>query len=134
MAGKSPEYDPALELTGRMWAAHKEWETRHMKRLPQTALAQLVGRVSRVPVDQTTVGTWFKGTPPKPWHMKALAEIYEVNIMWLAFNEGTMHSRGAEDLSKYAPADEVPAAAYETIEERDRRVAARKQAARKKRA
>lgn len=44
--------------------------------------------------------------------------------------ESLVFGRGAkgEDWSKYAPADELPVGAWETIEERDRRIAARKAA------
>ncbi len=45
-----------------------------------------------LPVDQTTVGSWFKGVSPKLWFAKALAEVYEVEILWLGFAIGEMRA------------------------------------------
>jgi transcriptional regulator with XRE-family HTH domain len=82
-------------------------------------------------VSGQTIRNWESGaTEPSLDMIAQVAKVLgpPVTAGYLAFGE-----RG-EDMTKYAPADQVPAGAYETIEERDRRVAAGKAASKKKRA
>jgi hypothetical protein len=82
--------DPAKELTDRLWKAHSAWLERHREPLPQARIAKEVSERAGVPVDQTTAGSWFKGTPPKPWFLQPLADLYEVRFVWFVTGDGAM--------------------------------------------
>lgn len=83
--------DPAVELTARIWKAHVAYIERNRKTPSQAQLARDLSEMAGVPVDQTTVGTWFnEGTTPKPWFLQALAGFYGVSFVWLASGKGRM--------------------------------------------
>lgn len=92
---KPPERDPAKELNARLWKAHAAWLERHRASLSQARIAEEVSKRAGVGVDQTTVGTWFKGTPPKPWFLRPLADLYEVRFLWFVENDGPMLEEAA---------------------------------------
>lgn len=102
--GKVPELrNPAEEIKGRIWEAHAAYQLAHKRTPTQGELAEFVSKVSGINVDQTTVGTWFKGTPPRVWFFREIAAFYGVRLMWLMFGEGKMLP--AKPLDSYAPAD-----------------------------
>lgn len=105
---KQEKPDPALELTDRLWEAHKDYEKRERKRVSQRELAEIVSTSTGVPVDQTTVSTWFKGTSPKPWYLKALAELYDVSLVWLAFDIGAQAAYGHHNIPEETESDLIP--------------------------
>lgn len=83
-------------------------------------------------VSGQTIRNWESGaTQPDLESIQRLAKVLKTTAGFIAFGE---RAPEMADLTKYAPADEVPAGAYETIEDRDKRLAAKAKALESKRA
>lgn len=94
----------AKGFNGRLFTALTDWEGRHHQRFSQRAIGKAVGEALGVkPIGQTTVSRWFTGEQvPGLEEIKALASVLEVDLMWLAFDDGDLPPAAT------APADPMP--------------------------
>ena len=80
----------------RLFLAWSLWQGRHQRRLTQTVLGEMVGRLRGDKVAQTTISDWFKSTVPDIHDIEYLAKALEVDPGWLAFGKATT-AQGPQD-------------------------------------